>query len=102
MPAPQVAGAQKHFVGVVGAEKLPFESAPVLARAQAAGFGLLSGDVVGNGSALDCRRAITCPAVKFVLAASTRAATPDTIGAAKLVPILASFSGLPLLFPLFR
>src|SRR5580658_7838294 len=86
MPAPQVAVVQRHSTGVVGSVKLPAESALEAANAHCAGFGLLPGELVGNANALDCRRAVSCATVNFGLAASISAATPATIGEAKLVP----------------
>jgi hypothetical protein len=99
MPAPQVAVVQRHSAGVVGSAKLPFESAVVDATTHCAGLGLLPGELVGNARALDCSRAMIWPAVRFGLADIISAATPTTMGVAKLVPTLASFSALPTPLP---
>ena len=44
---------------------------------------------LGKPSALDCRRAMSSDGVSVGLVASISAATPEAIGAAKLVPTLA-------------
>jgi len=54
---------------------------------------------VGKAITLDCIRAMSSEGVSVGLVASISAATPEAIGAAKLVPTLAALSGLP---PLLR
>src|SRR5580700_9477407 len=95
MPAPHVAVVHRHSNGVAGSVKLPPEPALSSASGQFPGFGLLPGEEVGNGSALDCRRAMIWPAVRLGMEAFISAATPATMGAAKLVPVCCSLLGLP-------
>src|ERR1700722_17456008 len=92
MPAPQVAVVHTHSAGVAGSVKLPFESGVVAASWH---WVLLVGEEVGNASALDSRRAMSWAGVRLAFNDSIRAATPDTIGAAKLVPTLAAVLALP-------
>ena len=91
MPAPQVAVVQTHSAGVVGSVKLPFASAVESASWH---WVLLVGEEVGNASALDSMRAMICAGVRPAFSDSIRAATPETIGAAKLVPTLAALLGI--------
>ncbi len=44
--------------------------------------------VVGNGVALACMRLISCADLRLPFTASINPATPETIGAEKLVPTL--------------
>ena len=53
---------------------------------------------LGKGSTLDCMRLISSEGVSVGALASMSAATPEAIGAAKLVPTLPALSGLPPLF----
>src|SRR5882724_12028073 len=71
MPAPQVVVVQAHS---------PLELDPDAHCARPAGC--------GYGVALARIRAISCGGVRLALAARIRAATPETIGAEKLVPRL--------------
>ena len=79
MPAPQVAVVHTHSAGVLGSVKLPFESASWRRACIGSDW---SSEEVGNASALDCRRAMSCAGVRLAFIASISAATPETIGAA--------------------
>src|SRR5665213_1188813 len=97
MPAPQVAVEHTHSrFWLVSVYRPVLGSVVVAASWQAV-------EVVeeepGKGSTLDCMRAISCAGVIPGAAASISAATPEAMGAEKLVPTLPSLSELP---PLLR